>query len=339
MIESLFKNELNLRRYRRFKANKSAVISTFILLILIFFSVTANIWANNKPIMMKHNGSLYFPAIKTYHPSVFGNENEFIADYKKMELVKDGDWKLWPPIRWGTNESNSELDSYPSKPTKDNLFGTDDRGRDVLTRLLYGFRYSFGFAVIVWMLSFAIGICMGALMGFSGGLVDLVGQRFVEVVESLPFLILLITLVSIFGASMTLLVIFLALFGWITISYYVRAEFLKLRRLDFVEAARSIGGSRWRQVFKHILPNALGPVITFSPFVIAANISTLAILDFLGFGLPPPTPSWGELFQQAQKNVTVAWWLAVFPALALFISIMVMNLIGDGVRDALDPRK
>jgi len=339
VIESFFSNELNLRRYRRFKANKSAVVSTFILLFLIFLSVTANFWANNQPIIMQHKGELYIPAVKTYHPSVFGIEGEFITDYKNLELVNDSDWKLWPPIRWGTNESNPNLDSYPSKPTSQNWFGTDDRGRDVLTRLLYGFRYSFGFAIIVWLLSFAIGICMGALMGFSGGLVDLIGQRLVEVVESLPFLILLITLVSIFGASMTLLVIFLSLFGWITISYYVRAEFLKLRRLDFVEAARAVGGSRLRQVFKHILPNALGPVITFSPFVIAANISTLAILDFLGFGLPPPTPSWGELFQQAQKNVTVAWWLAVYPALALFISIMVMNLIGDGIRDAFDPRK
>jgi microcin C transport system permease protein len=204
---------------------------------------------------------------------------------------------------------------------------------------LYGFRYSFGFAIIVWLLSFTVGICAGALMGFSGGWVDLIGQRVVEVFESLPFLILLITLVSIFGASMPLLVIFLSCFGWITISYYVRAEFLKLRRLDFVEAAKAIGGNKVRQVFKHILPNALGPVITFSPFVIAANISTLSVLDFLGFGLPPPTPSWGELFQQAQRHVTEAWWLAVYPALALFISIMVMNLIGDGVRDALDPRK
>ncbi len=339
MIESLIKNDLTLKRYRRFKQNKIAVFAILLLLFLIAFSVSANFWSNSKPLMMKFNGSIYFPVIKTYHPTIFGIEDEFVTQYKKLELKNDGDWKLWPINKWDPYESNVAIESYPSAPTAENWFGTDDRGRDIFARLLYGFRYSFGFALLVWVLSYFIGIVVGALMGFLGGWVDLIGQRVVEIIESLPGLIMLITLVSVFGASMSLLVIFSAALGWMGISYYVRAEFLKLRRLEFVEAAKSIGGSKFRQIFKHILPNSLGPVITFSPFVISSSISSLAALDYLGFGLPAPTPSWGELLQQAQKNFTIAWWLAVFPSIALFISLLVMNLIGDGVRDAFDPRK
>jgi microcin C transport system permease protein len=231
------------------------------------------------------------------------------------------------------------VEQFPSPPSQDNWFGTDDRGRDVAARLIYGFRYSMGFAISVWILSYIIGIFAGAIMGYVGGKTDLIGQRVVEVFESMPVLLLLITLVSIFTAGISVLVIFTSIFGWMLISQYVRGEFLRLRRREFVEAAQAMGASNFRVIFKHILPNSLGPVLTFSPFTIASLISYLAILDYLGFGLQPPTPSWGELLQQAYSNFTIAWWLAVFPSMILFMTLVVLNLIGEGVRDAFDPRK
>ena len=287
---------------------------------------------------MGYGGKVYFPVIKTYHPSTF-DQVGFITNYRILDWESSGNWALWPLVRWNPFESNEGVPRYPYGPTNENWFGTDDRGRDVLARLIYGFRYSIMFAILVWLSSFVIGIAVGAVMGFSGGRVDLFGQRVVEVFESMPTLLLLITLISVFGASLPLLVVFSTLFGWMMISIYTRAEFLKLRKREFVEAALAMGSSKIRVIWKHILPNALGPVITFSPFVIAMAISSLAVLDYLGFGLPPPTPSWGELLNQAQRNFTVAWWLAVFPSLALFSALVVLNLIGEGVRDAFDPRK
>ncbi len=217
--------------------------------------------------------------------------------------------------------------------------GTDDSGRDVFSRILYGFRYSMVFALLVWLLSFAAGITIGGAMGYFGGRIDLFGQRVVEVLSTVPQFFLLIIIVSIFMPSMTLLVVLSSLFGWITISYYVRGEFLKNRKMDFVDAAKALGGSHARVIFKHILPNSMGPVLTFSPFVIASNVVALASLDYLGFGLPPPTPSWGELLNQAQKHFSIAWWLAVYPSLALFLTLVALSLVGDGIKDALDPRR
>lgn len=339
MIEKyLINNDLTLKRWRKFKKIRRSVIASWIFIFLVLLSVTAEFWANSKPILMKYDGSIYFPVVKTYHPKEFSQPG-FITDYRKLNsegLIK---WVIWPIISWDPYESNSALASYPAPPSADNWFGTDDRGRDILSRLIYGFRVSISFSMLVWFFSYLIGVSAGGIMGFAGGKVDMIGQRVVEVFESMPFLLLLITLVSVFGANMQLLVVFMAIFGWTMIAQYMRAEYLKLRRREFVEAAAAIGGSVWRQMFKHILPNALVPLLTFTPFRIASGISTLAILDYLGFGLPAPTPSWGELLQQAQKNFTIAWWLALFPSLALFISLISLNLIGEGVRDAFDPKK
>jgi microcin C transport system permease protein len=205
--------------------------------------------------------------------------------------------------------------------------------------LIYGFRYSIVFALLCWVASYVIGTALGALMGFWGGQVDLQGQRVVEVFDSMPTMLLLITLISIFSATLNLLVVFTTIFGWTLISVYMRAEFLRLRRREFVDSARALGASTMRIIFRHILPNAMSPILTFSAFTIAGGIASLAALDYLGFGLPPPTPSWGELLNQAQRNFTVAWWLAVYPSGALFLSLVVLNFIGEGVRDRLDPRK
>ncbi len=329
---------MTLRRYKNFKKIRRSVLSVWIFVGIVFISLTAEMWANSKPVLLKYGGKLYVPVYKQYHPETFGQADEMVTDYRALQL-QEGDWAIWPLVKWDPYESNKTVDNYPSAPTSDNWVGTDDRGRDVMARLIYGFRYSIVFAMSVWISTYILGIILGALMGYYGGRVDMLGQRVVEIFESVPTLLLLITLISIFEANLWLLTIFSAIFGWMMISIYIRAEFLKLRRREFVEAARAMGGSELRIIFKHILPNALSPVVTFSSFSIAGGISALAALDYLGFGLPAPTPSWGELLNQAQRSFTIAWWLAVYPSLALFLSLVVLNLIGEGVREAFDPRK
>lgn len=338
MIERWVKNELTLKRIRRFKTIRRAVWSVWIIVFLLFLSATAELWANNKPLIMKYNGSIYVPVLKDYYPSLFGQDG-FVTNYRVLDLKSNGNWAVWPVVRWDPYESNEALATYPAPPTRDNWMGTDDRGRDVLSRLIYGFRYSIGFAVLVWFFSYVVGVIAGASMGYWGGKVDLFGQRVVEVFDSLPYLLMLLTLIALLGATLPLLVGFSVFLGWIQISTYMRAEFLKLRKREFVESARAQGVGIFRILFRHMLPNALGPLITFSPANIAANIYTLAVLDYLGLGLPPPTPSWGELLQQAQEDITIAWWLGVFPSIAIIISLTALTFIGEGVREAYDPRK
>lgn len=338
MIERWVKNELTLKRIRRFQSIKRSVAAVWVIGFMLFISGTAEMWANNKPIVMNFKGTIYFPVLNSRHPSVFEQEG-FVTNYRALDLKSDGHWAIWPLVPWNPFESNEAMASYPSPPTRDNWLGTDDRGRDVLSRLIYGFRYSVGFAILVWIFSYSFGVMAGAAMGFWGGKVDLIGQRFVEVFESLPYLLMLLTLIAFLGASLPLLVGFAVFLGWMRISTFMRAEFLKLRKRDFVEAAKAQGVGTFRLLFRHILPNGLGPLITFSPTEIATLIYTLAILDYLGMGLPPPTPSWGELLQQAQQYFTLAWWLAVYPSMAMVISLTSLTFIGEGVRAAYDPRK
>ena len=255
---------------------------------------------------------------------------------EKLELGEN-DSVLWPPFKWDPFESNLDVDSYPSEPTTVNPFGTDDRGRDVFARLLYGFKYSIGYAVLVWAITYFFGIVSGGIMGYLGGRFDFISQRVVEILSTVPQFFLLIIIISIFEPSILWLVVISSIFGWIPVSYYVRAEFLKNRKREFVEAARSLGASQASILFKHILPNSLTPLITFTPFAIAGGITGLASFDYLGFGLEVPTPSWGELLSQAQKNYTIAPWLATYPSFCLFSVLLTLNLIGEGVRDAMDP--
>lgn len=340
MIERFLKNTETLKRWKKLKSSRKTVIASWIFLFFLFLSMTAEFWSNNKPIVMSYQGSWYFPVFIHYHPSDLNLKTDLnVVDYKSLDFSQSG-WALWPLVKWDPFESNTEVEHYPSSPSGDNWLGTDDRGRDILSRLIYGFRYSIGFALMVWFLSYLLGTFLGALMGFAGGWLDLVSQRCVEVIETIPFLLLLITLVDLAGgAPFWLLVVFMACFRWINISYYIRAEFLKLRKREFVDVCRVQGMKPLRIMFKHILPNSLTPILTFSPFSLAAAISILAILDYLGFGLMPPTPSWGELLLQAEKHFTIAWWLALFPSLALFSTLVILTFIGDGVRNAFDPRK
>jgi microcin C transport system permease protein len=335
--QHLIKNDLTRKRYRRFKKDKIAVFSVFVILFLFFISFTAELWVNNRPHIMKYKGQIYYPMIFTYHPSVFGFENEFVTDYRKLDFGKD-DWAVWPIIQWDPFESNPYLSEYPSPPSKLNWFGTDDRGRDVLTRLIYGLRYTLIFAVGVWILEYFVGCVFGAVMGYFGGKVDLTGARIVEVFECMPAFFVIITAISLFSPSLELLIIINVLFGWTGICMYMRGQFLQLRKREFVEAARAVGSNHWRIGVKHIFPNALTPIVTFAPFTIAANVSTLAYLDYLGLGLVPPTPSWGELLSQAQKYFTTSEWLVWAPSGALLLTLTMLINIGLAVRDAFDAR-
>jgi microcin C transport system permease protein len=339
MIERLINNDESLKKWRRFKERKLAVISVWVILLCCFVSFTAEFWANSKPLYLRYNNTSYFPVFYRYHPSEFGLEHAVVMDYRKLELKSDrGDKAIWPLIHWNPYESNKEVASYPSEPTSLNLMGTDDRGRDIFVRLMYGLRYSVIFAVLVWILTFIVGTILGGIMGYFGGRTDFWGQRIVEILSTVPQFFLLIIIISIFKPTLLLLVVLSSVFGWISISYYIRGEYLKNRKKEFVEAARALGAGHVRIFFRHLLPNSFSPIITFSPFVIAGNIVSLASLDYLGFGLTPPTPSWGELLNQAQKHFTIGWWLAVYPSLALFLTLTMLSLIGEGVRDAMDPK-
>ncbi|MFZ8934723.1 MAG: ABC transporter permease subunit [Bacteriovoracaceae bacterium] len=338
MIERLFKNELSRKRWRIFKKRKLAMAASLGLLVMTLLTFLAPILANNKPIYINYKGNSYWPIFAEYRATEFGVTDSMVVNFRKLKMSED-DMAVWPLVDWDPFESNRIVEVYPSPPSENNWFGTDDRGRDVFTRILYGFKYSIIYAVVVWVFSTIIGIIVGGVMGYFGGRVDFFGLRFVEIFSTVPSFFLLLILISLFTPSLTLLVIISSIFGWVGISYYVRGEFLKNRNREFVEAARATGVPTWKILFKHILPNSLIPVITFAPFTIAGHIAGLASLDFLGFGLEIPTPSWGELLAQAHKNFTIAWWLAVFPSGALFLTLVMMNLVGEGVRDAFDPRK
>ena len=337
MIEKYLKNEISLKRWCRFKSRKTAVVCSILLLAGIVLTFCAPFISNSKPLLLYYQRNVYIPAFFEYHPEVFDIDHALVMNYRKLSLGEE-DFAIWTPFKWDPFESNHKVESYPSPPSRENILGTDDRGRDIFARLLYGFKYSISYAVLVWFFSFIIGIAIGGSMGFFGGRVDFIGQRMVEVLNSVPSFFLLLTLIATFKPSLFLLVVFSVFFQWIAISYYVRGEFLKYRKWEFVEAARALGADNESIIFKHILPNSMAPIITFTPFAIAGNITALASLDYLGFGLEVPTPSWGELLAQGQRHFTVGWWLALFPSLALFSSLTVLNLIGEGVRDAMDPK-
>jgi microcin C transport system permease protein len=345
MIENRLHSDLAKKRWRRFRSDKLAVGAVWLLLILAFFSFTAELWANRKPVVMSYQGSLYFPVFKHYDPRIFGREDVAEMDYRSLftdsASVAGGpraDWAVWPIIRWDPFERNEKVESLPAPPSSDNWLGTDEGGRDVASRLLYGFRYSMSYALAVWLFASILGAVAGAAMGYWGGWMDLLGQRVIDVLESVPYLMIILTLVSIFKPGLIALALITVFFTWVRVAVYFRAEFLKMRRLEFIEGARAAGASHVRILFQHLLPNGLTPWLTYTPFLIAVSITNLAALDFLGYGLSAPTPSWGELLNQALKNFRNSWWLAFYPSFALFLTLMLLNLVGGAVRDALDPR-
>lgn len=331
------------RAWLRFKNNRRGYISLWIFSILFVLCFFAEVLSNDKPLIMKYEGDYYFPVVKSYSEITFGGDFQTEADYTdafvRERLTSNGNWMIEPPNPYSYNTINfvSELPN-PAPPSSQNLFGTDDRGRDVFARLIYGFRISVWFALALMVIGVVIGIAAGAVQGYFSGKTDLIMQRVIEVWSSMPELYLLIIFASIFQPSIWLLIILLSLFGWMGLSDYVRAEFLRGRNLDYVRSARAMGVSNFSIMAHHLLPNSLTPVITFLPFRISGAILALTSLDFLGLGVPPTTPSLGELLAQGKENIE-AWWLSLSAFIVLVGTLMLLIFIGEALREALDTRK
>ncbi|NLD13579.1 MAG: ABC transporter permease [Gammaproteobacteria bacterium] len=334
---------VNQRRFAQFRAHRRGWYSLWLFLLLFVLSLGAELIANDKPLVVHYDNSWYFPVFKRYAETEFGGEFPLQANYKSpyiQELIaeKDG-WMLWPPIPFSYDSINYELNvPAPAPPSNANWLGTDDQGRDVLARVIYGFRISVLFALTLTLCSSVIGVIAGALQGFYGGWVDLVGQRFLEIWSGLPVLFLLIIMASFIQPNFWWLLGIMLLFSWMSLVDLVRAEFLRGRNLEYVRAARALGMRDTAIMFRHILPNAMVSTMTYMPFIITGAIGTLTALDFLGFGLPPGSPSLGELVAQGKANLQAPWLgMTAFAVLALMLSLLVF--IGEAARDAFDPRK
>ncbi|MBF0154803.1 MAG: ABC transporter permease [Magnetococcales bacterium] len=343
MSRLLRPSPLTLRRWRRFKANPRGFASLWIFATLFLLSLAAELVSNDKPLLIHFEGTLYYPLLFTYPETTFGGEFLTETDYKDPEILKNlrrGDnWAIFPPNPHGYASIDLHATSpAPAKPGDGHLLGTDDRARDVLARLIYGFRLSVLFALALTAIGVTIGILAGAIQGYFGGRTDLWLQRFIEIWSSMPELYLLIIFAGIFNPGITLLLILLSLFGWMGLADYVRAEFLRARNMVYVKAARAMGAADRTIMFRHLLPNAMTPVITFLPFRISGAILALTSLDFLGLGVPPTTPSLGELLRQGKGNIE-AWWLSLSAFVTLVVMLLLLNFIGEALRDAMDPRK
>jgi microcin C transport system permease protein len=357
---------MNRRRWENFKRNRRGYYSLWIFLFLFIGSLFAEVIANDKPFLIQYNGRFYFPSMFTYPETTFGGEFETAADYRDpfvQEKIAEANGRMWwPPIRYSYRTHNLDLPTpAPSKPTwllteeqcrpvverknltgcrdlEFNWLGTDDQGRDVLARIIYGFRISVLFGLILTSISSVIGVTAGAFQGFFGGKVDLLFQRALEIWTSVPTLFLLMIISSVLTPSFWVLLGILLLFSWVSLVNLVRAEFLRGRNFEYVMAARALGVSNVRIMFRHLLPNAMVATLTMLPFLLSASVGTLTALDFLGLGLPPGSPSLGELLSQGKANIQAPWLgLSGFFTIAIMLSLLVF--IGEAVRDAFDPRK
>ncbi|MFZ7093205.1 ABC transporter permease [Primorskyibacter sp. 2E233] len=360
---------LNQRRWRNFKRNRRAFWSLWIFLVFFVLSLFAEFLANDKPILVNYRGDYYTPIYNFYPETEFGGDFKTEAAYRDpevkclirtggiedcfddpeglMEAVDNGDtlegdfqkgWMLWPVIPYSFNTPVDRPGAAPLPPNSQNWLGTDDTKRDVLARVIYGFRLSILFTLIVTLCASLVGIIAGALQGYFGGWLDLIFQRLIEIWGATPSIYVIIILFAILGRSFWLLVVLMILFGWTSLVGVVRAEFLRARNLEYVRAAKALGVSNWKIMFRHMLPNAMVATLTMAPFIVTGTISTLAGLDFLGFGLPSSAPSLGELTLQAKQNLQAPWLaFTAFTVFALMLSLLVF--IFEGVRDAFDPRK
>lgn len=327
----------------RFRRNRVGFFSLVIFCVLVGLSLAAELVSNDRPLVVSYQGQYYWPMVRDYPETTFGGDFNTPADYLdpfvQHQLAEPGNWALFAPNRYGPKTLNYFARSpNPAPPTVDNWLGTDDRGRDLLAQLIYGFRVSVLFALALTTTGVLLGIVTGAIQGFFGGKTDLALQRVIEVWSAMPELYLLIIFSAVFAPSIGLLLVLLSLFGWMGLSDYVRAEFLRNRQMDYVRAARALGVSNWKIITRHVLPNSLTPVVTFLPFRMSGAILALTSLDFLGLGVPPGTPSLGELLSQGKNNID-AWWISLSTFGVLVITLLLLTLMGDALRDALDPRK
>ena len=348
--ESIFR-----RRIRKFRRIRRGYYSFLFIAAAYAISFTLPLLLNNIALIVKYNGEYYFPILQYYPASAFGQTAFGEPDYRALRDEFDAadadNWVIMPLYPYSSNESLLDQPGFPPHPpSRQHFLGTDDRGRDILVRLAYGFNVSLTFALLVILIADSIGVVIGGLLGYVSGKLDLIGQRVIEIWSSLPFLYTIIIVSSIvvpvyvpgrmqvLQPSFLLLVLILAAFEWMGITYYVRGEFYREKAKDYVAAAIVTGVSEASIMFRHILPNALTPVVSFAPFTVVANIAALVALDFLGFGLPAPTPSWGELIGQGMENLT-KWWLVFFPLGALFTTLLLVVFIGEAVREAFDPKE
>lgn len=331
------------RAWLRFRRHRLGFASLLIFTVLFVLSLGAELLSNDKPLVVRYQGQWYFPVAQALPETVFGGDFETPTDYLdpfiQQQLQQPGNWALHAPNRY----HHTTLDYFaplpnPAPPTGRNWLGTDDRGRDVLARLLYGFRISILFALALTAIGVVLGVITGAIQGFFVGKTDLVFQRFIEIWSAMPELYLLIIFSAVFEPSVALLLVLLSLFGWMGLSDYVRAEFLRNRQLDYVKSARALGLSHWTIIWRHVLPNSMTPVVTFLPFRMSGAILALTSLDFLGLGVPPGTPSLGELLAQGKNNID-AWWISLSTFGVLVVTLLLLTFMGDALRDALDPRK
>jgi microcin C transport system permease protein len=332
-----------MNRWQRFKHSRVGFASLWIFMILFGLSMCAELIANDKPLVVRYEGHFYFPIAKNQPETVFGGDfstpTDFLDPDIRQNITSNGNWAIYPPIHYSYETLNyfSKVPN-PAPPSWENWLGTDDRGRDVLARLIYGFRLSILFGLALTIVGVSVGIITGSLMGFFGGKFDLVSQRLIEIWSAMPELYLLIIFASIFNPSVSLLIILLAAFGWMGLSDYVRAEFFRNRALEYVRAARALGLTNVQIMWRHILPNSLTPVITFLPFRMSAAILSLTSLDFLGLGVPPGTPSLGELLSQGKGNLD-AWWISLSTFVVLVATLLLLTFMGEALRDAFDSRK
>jgi microcin C transport system permease protein len=365
-LRPLRMSPLNRRRWQNFKANRRGYLSFWVFLVLFVVTLFAEFIANDRPYFISYEGRWYFPVFVTYSETTFGGDFETAADYRDPYLQKliaeKGGFMVWPPIRYSYNTHNLDLPTpAPSPPTwmltetqckqvverkglkscsdlEYNWLGTDDQGRDVLTRIIYGFRVSVLFGLILTAISSVIGIAAGAVQGFFGGLTDLIFQRVIEIWTSVPPLYLLLIISSMLVPGFFVLLGILLLFSWVSLVGLVRAEFLRGRNFEYIQAARALGVSNRVIMFRHLLPNAMVATITFLPFIVSSSVMQLTALDFLGFGLPPGSPSLGELLSQGKANIQAPWLgITGFFTVAIMLSLLIF--VGEAVRDAFDPRK
>jgi len=333
---------LTRRRLHNFRANRRGYWSLWIFLALFVFTLFAELIANDRPLLVDYDGHYYFPVLKTYPETTFGGFFPTEADYRDpavKKLIDEHGWMIWPPIPYSYNTINSDPPApAPAPPSRANWLGTDDQGRDLTARLIYGFRISVLFGLVLTLASSVVGVAAGAVQGYFGGWTDLLFQRFIEIWGGLPMLYLLIILSSVVAPNFWWLLGLMLLFSWTALVAVVRAEFLRTRNFDYIRAARALGVRDAVIMFRHVLPNAMVATLTFLPFILNGSITTLTSLDFLGFGLPPGSPSLGEILAQGKANLQAPWiGIEGFMVLAVMLSLLIF--IGEAVRDAFDPRK
>lgn len=333
---------INQRRLHNFKQNRRGFWAFWIFIVLYAVSLGAEFIANDRPIAIHYDNAWYFPVFKNYSESTFGGDLEFDADYSDpyiTDLINEKGDLYWPLIPFSAQSIDFELSSSPpSAPSGRHWLGTDDQGRDVLARIIYGFRISVSFGLLLTLFSTLIGVTAGAVQGYFGGLLDLLAQRFIEIWQGLPVLYLLIIMASVIEPGFVSLLVLMTLFGWTSLVGVVRAEFLRARNFEYVRAAKALGVSDTAIMVRHTLPNAMVATVTFMPFILSGSVTTLTGLDFLGLGLPPGSASLGEMLKQGRDNLHAPWLgLTAFVVLAIMLSLLVF--VGEAVRDALDPRK